>query len=263
MRRSLGVLILVLGVAGASCAKDPAKPAPAFLNGQVRDAAGHPVAGAEIALAFELAATSAPAARTASLLRSPLRGFDIPDSVVALRSLFVSNNPCSTGSVRIDFATPKPSHSTLRILDAGGATRRVLADRAFAAGSFALVWDGSDDTGQLVPPDLYLVDWTDVEGDSVFRYAVSVLWEATAPGRGDNALSAADGTFHLPLADLPIGLAFDAVDAGGTPRGGRVILSKVTLTVHSTVGGFDHTAQLTGVDLGDLEHDVSVTIDLP
>ena len=249
--------VVVLAFAG--CAKDPLKPAEGVINGQVTNGSGQPIAAAEVSLSFELAAVPAPARPFAT--RRP-RTDDIAP-VIGPRSFFVSNNPCSLGVVAIQLSAPDTSVTRLEILDRHGASRRVLAIRTFQPGIFSLQWDGHDDLGNLLPPDLYTANWTDVEGDSTFHFSLPVLWEATTPDRGVNAFTRADGRFTISLADLPIGESFESVDPAGDTHGQVTIRPVVSFVVRAQVGGVTHVGHLIDVDLGNLKADVPVLIQLP
>jgi flagellar hook assembly protein FlgD len=81
-------------------------------------------------------------------------------------------NPTTDGAV-VRFTLPSAMPVKLAVY---GQTRKhgphgaflvhTLADRAFAAGVYQVVWDGNDDQGARLPPGLYRVALT-VAGGSV------------------------------------------------------------------------------------------------
>jgi len=242
MKQGTGIAALSLVLAlFAGCAKDPARPLVRSVSGDVVDAAGQPVSGAWIRLEYTVTPAAAPGGRT-------LAPNDIPDPVPApspTRAFWVDNNPCSTGTVAIHFSAPHDNHSTLQVDGRNGVVRRLLADRAFAAGIYTLAWDGRDDTNQPLPPDVYVVRWTDVEGDSTFTFSANLLWQPESPDDGFNARSAADGSFTLDLADLPIGAAFEQRDLIGVSDGMKVVGWPIEVVVTAEVGGVTLTGRAT------------------
>jgi hypothetical protein len=79
-------------------------------------------------------------------------------------------NP-ATASVSVGYSLPMSSQVSLTVY---GQTRkhgphgaflvRTLADGTYQAGSFMVLWDGNDDQGMRVPPGLYRVVLTVVQG---------------------------------------------------------------------------------------------------
>ena len=60
-----------------------------------------------------------------------------------------------TASTVIRFQVPEASKVELAIFDLAGRRVRTLAGEPFEAGDHALVWDGRDDAGRLVPAGIY------------------------------------------------------------------------------------------------------------
>jgi hypothetical protein len=66
-------------------------------------------------------------------------------------------NPFRT-TTTIRFAIPAASGARLRIFDASGRLVRVVADRRFAAGTQAILWDARNEQGERVAPGVYLAE---------------------------------------------------------------------------------------------------------
>lgn len=69
---------------------------------------------------------------------------------------------------RLLFEMPQAGRAIVEILDVRGRRVRLLAARAFGAGSQELVWDGRGDDGRNMPAGVYLAsvrtrDWEDIE----------------------------------------------------------------------------------------------------
>ena len=68
---------------------------------------------------------------------------------------------------------PTTAHVRLAILDAAGRRVRVLRDGVLPAGSYAVTWDGRDDSGASLPSGLYF-QVAQSGGLSVMRRTVRV-----------------------------------------------------------------------------------------
>jgi flagellar hook assembly protein FlgD len=73
--------------------------------------------------------------------------------------LYVSpNGDGRKDTARISFQLPKADRATVSIVTAGGdERRRLMDDRRVGRGLHAVVWDGRDDGGQVMPDGLYYV----------------------------------------------------------------------------------------------------------
>jgi len=67
-----------------------------------------------------------------------------------------SPNPFSQ-STAISYALPQAGRVTLSIWDASGRRVRTLVDECQAQGSRSIVWDGTDDAGNLLPTGVYFL----------------------------------------------------------------------------------------------------------
>ena len=67
-----------------------------------------------------------------------------------------SPNPFSQ-STAISYALPQASRVTVSIWDASGRRVRTLVDECQAQGSRSIVWDGTDDAGNLLPTGVYFL----------------------------------------------------------------------------------------------------------
>ncbi|MBK7369637.1 MAG: hypothetical protein IPJ04_17620 [Candidatus Eisenbacteria bacterium] len=75
-----------------------------------------------------------------------------------VRTRIVSATPSPFRTdVRLGFDLAQGTEVTLEVLDVTGARRRVLAHGSYAAGRQNISWDGRDDSGNRLPPGLYLV----------------------------------------------------------------------------------------------------------
>jgi hypothetical protein len=81
-------------------------------------------------------------------------------------------NPFTTSTV-IHLSVPRAGHVRLAILDAAGRQVRVLRDGDMPAGSFAVTWDGRDNSGAPLPSGIYF-QVAQAGGRSVMRRAVRV-----------------------------------------------------------------------------------------
>ena len=77
-------------------------------------------------------------------------------------------NPAS-GAVRLGFTLPRSLPVSITVYGQKHGPHsaflvRTLADQSFAAGVFALIWDGKDDQGARVPPGLYRAVMTVPDG---------------------------------------------------------------------------------------------------
>jgi hypothetical protein len=81
----------------------------------------------------------------------------VEDEDVASRlALSVRGNPC-VGGAALSFAMPEAGHATLAVYDVAGRLVRVLHDGPTAAGTQALVWDGTDTTGGRASAGVYFI----------------------------------------------------------------------------------------------------------
>lgn len=69
-------------------------------------------------------------------------------------------NPARDGRVNLSFSLPHAASAQLALYDVGGRRVRLVADRAFAAGRYAIVLDGRDDQGQPLKPGVYMARLT-------------------------------------------------------------------------------------------------------
>ena len=65
-------------------------------------------------------------------------------------------NPAHGGNVSMSFALPKASPVKVALYDVTGRLVRTVADRAYDAGRYTLVWDGRDARGAALKPGVYL-----------------------------------------------------------------------------------------------------------
>jgi len=63
-------------------------------------------------------------------------------------------------STRISFEIPRAERLSVTVYDTRGRAVAVLADGAYPAGRFDLVWDGTDRSGREAPSGIYLARMT-------------------------------------------------------------------------------------------------------
>jgi hypothetical protein len=83
-------------------------------------------------------------------------GTDGGDVPLAFSFAPVWPNPARGGQVSLSFALPKAGAVKVALFDISGRQVRTVADRAFTAGRYTLVWDGRDDRGAVLRPGMYL-----------------------------------------------------------------------------------------------------------
>ncbi len=77
----------------------------------------------------------------------------IPDNFILEQNYPNPFNPTTT----IQFNLPRPVHVSLKIYNALGQEVRHLIDTTMPAGENSIIWDGKNNTGQLVSSDLYFM----------------------------------------------------------------------------------------------------------
>lgn len=249
----------------ASCARHPTAPGKAVIEGLVRDAGGQPVPGARISLLFDAppgAGLPSPA-RASVPAAAPVVIGPVPVPPVPARGLFLYPNPCTSGIVNFSLLIPNHSQSVLAIRTRGGTILKTLVSGALAAGTHAIVWNGQDEVGAPLPADVYIADWTDIEGDSVFRFSERLLWEPVSAAQCFNAVTGSDGSFSLLIADLPLGETVQARDAVGNALGTATVAPRLRICATRTVGGIPESTCLSPVSLGSGNSGVAVTLTFP
>ena len=113
-------------------------------------------------------------------VRTPMGG-DLISRLQARPSPFTPNGDGVNDQVRIAYDLrdlDTPQQLTLRIFDLGGRIVREVVAVPSRSGSFDHAWDGRDDSGQVVPPGLYLyqVDLATDEGREVSSGILSVVY---------------------------------------------------------------------------------------
>jgi subtilisin-like proprotein convertase family protein len=91
---------------------------------------------------------------------------------VVLEFAPVFPNPSRGGNVSMSFALPLASPVRVTLYDVGGRLVRTVADRAYAAGRYTLVWDGQDDRGMALRPGMYLARFSTATGTINRRFLV-------------------------------------------------------------------------------------------
>ena len=77
-----------------------------------------------------------------------------------------------------------------------------------------------------------------------FDFSAKVLWHPVDPDQGANTATLANGSFAIPLDDLPIGDWFEARDVADSLLGTRTIAWPITVVASGTVGGAVLTGQV-------------------
>jgi hypothetical protein len=258
--RAIGAAAPALLALICSCAT-PTQPGhdPALM-GVVLDAAGHVVPGARVVVSYP----PPNAAMAATRMRQIARPSDL-DPVPApppSRYAYVANNPCYLGAVRIEFSLPNPAHAEMVVRDRAQTVRRTVFKRDFAAGVFSVTWDGTDDNGAPLKPDVYVVHLNEVQGDSTFDFSLNLLMDRSDLTADYAIIADGAGRFSIPLSQLPIGERIDVIDQNGVSAGSYVIPNSVIVNATGPVGGVSSTGS-TGVQLHSTTADADVTVRLP
>lgn len=87
---------------------------------------------------------------------APLSATDVPPDDARLWLETIEPNP-TPGATSLRLWLPRPGRLTLAVHDVTGRLVRTLASGAWAAGSFACVWDGRDADGRAVPEGAYFL----------------------------------------------------------------------------------------------------------
>jgi hypothetical protein len=253
----LTVLFAMMAGAFAGCDKHPSRPKTADLEGRVVDGAGHPVAGARVAVYYHIDVSS---------LGHVVPGIDTCDAEDPRRGLTVYPNPSPRPRVRAIVRVVNEAQVEMIVVDRSGAAVRTLLRSLVPAGLHAVEWDCRRDDGSPVPSGIYVVRWTSTEGDSVFAACRRILLDVINVedmGRRAVATTDAGGRFSIPISSLPIFDGGIGTDEVGNLTGNFSILSTVGVcAVADTVPGAAF-ACIDSVRLGDLSHDVTVTLNLP
>ena len=89
-------------------------------------------------------------------LAQPVGVGDTPNAALVNFLALRSENPWRSGQARIVFGLAKTEHVDLRIYDISGRLVRTVANRVFAAGQdHTVIWDGTNDSGDLVARGVY------------------------------------------------------------------------------------------------------------
>lgn len=203
-------LAICLGLLGACGNNRPSRPFDSGLDdgivGIVTDAAGDPVAGAAVCLAFQI---------------------EFPDRF-------------AKPATRISFDLPEAGAVTVKILDRRGDHVRVLVDGDLPAGSYAVTWDTRDDSGRLVPNGLYDVVVEPEAGESTHIGLLLSARDLETFFERANAVSDDEGYYRIPRDLIPVGATVPA--STGEDGGGDVlnlIVSEVLIVeaARNTVAG--------------------------
>lgn len=87
---------------------------------------------------------------------APMSTSDIPDDGARLWLETIEPNP-TPGATSVRLVLPRPGRLTLAVHDATGRLVRTLAAGSWAAGSYAVAWDGRDAAGHAVPEGVYFL----------------------------------------------------------------------------------------------------------
>lgn len=71
-------------------------------------------------------------------------------------AMSLAPNPVRNGTT-VQLSLPEPSQLTVRVYDPSGRRIRTLVDGLASAGPVSVYWDGRSDSGEPVPPGIYLV----------------------------------------------------------------------------------------------------------
>jgi len=246
----------------------PSRPAIPMLRGRVVNGAGGPVAGAKVSIIYSLQAAAPgsggpPPGGDGGPAPLPAGGASPGAALPGPRSIEACNNPFATGLLVFSFSIPSPGEVLLRVRDRRGQAVRTLASGRFPAGANEVVWDGTADDGAAVPNDVYRARWEHRDGDALVAADVAVLRNSHGPVHAGHARTDEQGSFAIPLGDLPIGETIHARDLKGAPLGDRVIAPTLMVCAEAGAGAARFGACVGRVELGDLSRDVDVTVDLP
>jgi flagellar hook assembly protein FlgD len=61
-----------------------------------------------------------------------------------------------TSATTIEYATTQTSPVSIEVYDICGQKVRTLVDAAIQAGNYSVIWDGTDDSGNVLPGGIYL-----------------------------------------------------------------------------------------------------------
>lgn len=183
--------IILLAMLGACGDNHPSQSYESGLDdgivGIITDAAGNPVAGAAVCLAFQI---------------------ELPDRF-------------AKPTTRISFDLPVAGAVTVKVLDRRGDLVRILVDGDLPAGSHAVTWDTRDDSGKLVPNGYYDVVVEPEGGESTrFCLLLSARDLETFFERA-NAVSDDEGYYRIPRDLIPVGAIVPA--SFGEDGGGDVL----------------------------------------
>jgi hypothetical protein len=87
---------------------------------------------------------------------APMGASSVPDDGARLWLETIEPNP-TPGATSVRLVLPRPGRLTLAVHDPTGRLVRTLAAGSWAAGSYAIAWDGRDATGRAVPEGVYFL----------------------------------------------------------------------------------------------------------
>lgn len=224
-------VIATMAVIGACNDATPPEPINSDLRGQVIDAQGQPVAGAEVILQYE---TTPPF-------------------------------PWQQGRPQwmIGFSVEDASHVTVWISDfCDSDMLRLLVDSELQVGGYWIPWDGLDDEGRFLPDSVY---WIHVETDSgLVEHPLMYLrpgYDDIAPGTELAPLAVCDarGRFVLAQACLPLGYVTPSKDGIDDPVVVFTVTRDVRVWAFSAATGASGVSPVVTID-PDTGADVTVTL---
>ena len=215
--RKLLPTLLLTTLLGACSDSNVAPGADADLRGRVRDDAGRPVSGAAVFLEHDIDMSDVGAPNGLAAKPQTLIRFQIPAEAEV--TVWVSGF-CETDTLRWLV------HDTLPV------------------GEYAVVWNGLDDEGRLVPDGVY---WLQVRTPTRHESTAAMLLHL---GYGDVTMATAmaapactdsDGRYRLAQDCLPFGFAFPATDESGNLIGSYAVNRRVRVWAVQPTAGIGHT----------------------
>jgi hypothetical protein len=238
--RALLGRFLFVGLAallGGCSKKDPVQPAsPAvWLTGRVTDAAGLPIAGAAVSIAYRL------------------EGYD----------WCVQRRTTATAGFTFDFQDS--TFARVTIGDYLHRPLRTLLQQVLPPGRHRVIWNGTDGTGRRVPGGAYFAELYARELHREWQEERRLLLLYCEPEERAAAMHAttdAGGRYRIEMGLLPIGEVYPIVDDQGGSIGDYSISDLVQVEA-SRMQGNVLQSQSVEVRIADRARDLQVDLRLP